>query len=252
MANRFDAIRTAIAPIEGMLSEFSIAVMDCVLQFQADNGISGHLVEFGVYKGRSLALLGCHAKAGERLIGVDVADYLDRSRIAAIAPGLEFVRSPSEEFKAGFADYRRIKRSCRLVHIDSSHFFSTTIAELAMSDELICDHGMVILDDFTNINYSQILAATYNYLYTRRTKLCVFLVTAEKAYLCRKSDFPLYGGFVLNRIVDEMAAREMTNTCIARTDINPNYRAFCLRPLLGNEQDKRYGSELYKHYYQQP
>jgi len=252
MANRFDAIRTTIAPIEGMFSEFSIAVMDSVLQFQAENRISGHLIEFGVYKGRSLALLGCHAKAGERLIGVDVADYLDHSRIAGIAPQLEFVRSSSEEFKASFADYRRIKRSCRLIHIDSSHSFSTTIAELAMSDELIGDRGIVILDDFTNINYSQILAAIYNYLYTRRTKLCVFLVTAEKAYLCRKSDFPFYGQFVLDQIVDEMAARELTNTCIARTDINPNYRAFCLRPRLGNEQDKRYASELYKGYYQQP
>jgi hypothetical protein len=235
-----------------MFSEFSMAVMDSLLQLQADNGISGHLVEFGVYKGRSLALLGRHAKTGERLIGVDVTDYLDRAHLAESAPGLEFVRGSSEEFRASFSDYRRIKRRCRLLHIDSSHFFSTTIAELKMSNELICDHGMVVLDDFTNTDYSQILAATYNYLYTYRTQLCVFLVTAEKAYLCRKSDFPFYGGFVLDRIVDEMAARGMTNTCIARTDINPNYRAFSLRPRLGTEQDKRYGSELYKGYYQQP
>jgi hypothetical protein len=252
MTNKFEAIHQSAGPIEGMLSDFSMAAMDSILQHQEDNRVGGHLLEFGVYRGRSLSVLAHHVKPGERLIGVDVAEYIDRERITAIAPNLEFCLSSSETFKGQFRGYSELKRKARVVHVDSSHFFSTTIAELEMCEELLADRGIAILDDFTNLDYSQILAATYKYLYTRRTNLTVFLVTTEKAYLCRKQDFNFYGQFVLDQLVNSMTARRHPSVCISRTDINADYRAFNLRMRIGPENDSVYGRELYKQYYQAP
>ena len=229
-----------------------MAVMDCLLRHQREGQVKGNLIEFGVYKGRSAAILAHHCETGERLILVDVAEYIERAAIARICPAYEFVLSSSENFKSVFPGYRSLKRASRVLHVDSSHFFNTTIRELEMSEELIADKGIVILDDFTNLDYSQILAATYKYLYTRRTQLAVFLVTLEKAYLCRKADFEFYGNFVLHNLVDAMAEHGQHNTCISRTDINVDYRSFCLRALIGAEQGKRYGAELYKQYYLKP
>ncbi len=60
---------------------------------------------------------------------------------------------------------------------------------------MLSPDGILCLDDYTNLNYSQILAATFKYLFTRRTDLAIFLVTNEKAYLCRRRQFALSADF---------------------------------------------------------
>lgn len=252
MGGKFKSVHAASSQIEGMLSEFSMAAMDSLLQLQADHSVGGHSVEFGVYRGRSLAVLAHHAQPGEILLGVDVAEYIDRPPLLAIAPQLQFFQSSSETFKKSYNRYRDLKHQTKVVHVNSSHFFNTTLTELEMSEELIGPRGIVILDDFTNLDYSQILAATFKYLFTRRSDLSVFLVTSEKAYLCRKSDFDFFGAFVLNGLVNAMAERGQPNICASRTDMNSEYRAFCLRARLPGEQDTVYGRELYQQYLRKP
>jgi hypothetical protein len=129
---------------------------------------------------------------------------------------------------SGIARYSELKSRCRFIHIDASHQFASTLHELAIADQLIAEDGLVALDDFTNLDYSQNIAAIYKYLYTTRTKLTPILVTNEKAYLCRRNAFSYYGNFVLHHAVAEMADR-MIDAALARTDRHPEYRAFYLR-----------------------
>jgi hypothetical protein len=95
---------------------------------------------------------------------------------------MNFVHSSSEDFPIKFRGFRALREKCRFIHIDSSHSFDTTFHELQMSEHMVASGGIVVLDDFTNLNYSQILAATYKYIYTERTELMPFLVTEEKGY----------------------------------------------------------------------
>ncbi len=120
---------------------------------------------------------------------------------------------------------------------------------LALADYVVTGDGIVSLDDYTNLNYSQILAATFKYLFTRHTNLSVFLVTAEKAYLCRRRSLPLFELFVLNDLQKMMAERGVADTCLARTDIARDYRAFYLRDRLPGETASRYGEEIYGDFY---
>jgi hypothetical protein len=251
MRNDFQAIKAAAAAIEGMLSDFSMAVMDCVLSFQEENRVNGNIIEFGVFRGRSAAILASHRKASERLVLVDVTDQVDRESIAALCPSFEFVECPSERFKQTAA-YRNLKHRCRFIHIDSSHSYRTTFNELKLAEGLLQDRGIICLDDFTNLNYSQFLAATYKYLFTTWTRLRVLLVTDEKAYLCRKQDVEFFGQFVLERIIDEMADRGVKDLVIARSDVDPEYLAIYLRPPLPGEIGRCYGYDLYKQHYGEP
>jgi len=234
--------------IEGMLSPFSMAAMDSVLAFQAETGIGGDIVELGVLRGKSAAILAGRLSGSERLHLYDIADYFDKSALAATGANISYnVASTLDLRNRHFRDRRRAIRFC---HIDASHMFEPTMHELALADYMLAEDGVLCLDDYTNLNYSQILAATFKYLFTKSTDLTMFMVTDEKAYLCRRSNFALYAGFVLNSILARMAERGISNVGIARTDDTPSYGAFYLRPKTQGETDDFYGIEIYRHFYQ--
>jgi hypothetical protein len=134
------------------------------------------------------------------------------------------------------------------MHIDSGHGYRTTFEEMKLADKLLCEGGIACLDDFTNLNYSQVLPAIFKYLFTTGTDLTVFLVTNEKAYLCRRAWFDRYATFVLDGLLDAMARRGNPAVTIARTDSDPEYRAFYLRPRAQGETEK-YGESIYRQFY---
>ena len=240
----FLAARAAARPIDGMFSDFSMAVIDSLLSFQKEAGISGNILEMGVYKGRSAALIGTHLAPQERLILVDIMDYLDRQAIAPFRKSVDFILTPTDDLKNALPDYAGRHRSFRFIHIDASHNYAETFTELAMADELLADRGIISMDDFTNLNYSQNIAAIFKYLYTQPTDLALFLVTDEKGYLCRKQDLAFYVQFVLDRLISEMGSRDISDCVLARTDVHPDYRAVYARTRLSGETGHHYGVDI--------
>jgi len=244
--------RQAVAlSIEGMMSAFSMQIMDALLTCQHNLGIAGHLIEFGVYKGRSASLISGHVRDGERFIVVDINQMLSDKTLGKLYARPEFVVGRSEDFRSIF-NFRPIRRAMRFIHVDSNHAYRTTLAEMALIDSLLTPDGIACLDDFTNLDYSQILPAVFKYLYTTKTDLTFFLVTRDKGYLCRWPYFERYGNFVLNEIVNEMAKRGNPEVLLSRTDSDPEYRAFFVRERLPGEQSTRYGEDLYSAFYERP
>jgi predicted O-methyltransferase YrrM len=240
----FAEARNAAQRIEGMFSDFSMAVVDSLLSFQDKAAIAGSMLEFGVYRGRSAALLGRHLRGDEKLILVDIIDYLDRAAIAPFRRSAELIVTPTEKFRDVFAGYDARRHSFRFIHIDASHNYRATFAELQMADELLASRGIIALDDFVNLDYSQNMAAIFKYLYTAPTDLTVFLVTNEKGYLCRKADFAFYVGFILGQFVAEMGSRGVPDCYLARTDVEPEYGPVHARTRLPGEQGHHYGLDV--------
>jgi hypothetical protein len=118
-----------------------------------------------------------------------------------------------------------------------------------MADELLADDGIIAMDDFANLHYSQNIAAIFKYLFTTKTDLTIFLTTDEKAYLCRRSVLPKYASFVLDRMLAEVESRGVTS-CLARSDTDPEYRAFYLRPRDPGDDSCFYGLAIYRGLYQ--
>lgn len=248
----FQRARPASEAIDGMLSEFSMAVMDCLLDFQAAHAVAGHVVEFGVYKGRSAVVLAHRARAGERLVLVDIESYLERDAIARVFPAYEFVRCPAEKFPAVYPHMAELAGCCRFIHIDTSHGFRATIQELGMAESLLAPRGLIVLDDFTNLNFSQLIAGVYKYLFTARTDLFMYLVTDEKAYVCRRQDFGWYASFALNGLLEQMRKRGISHPVLSRSDVDEEYRAIHLRRALPGESGDLYGEAIYGHLYRDP
>lgn len=235
--------------IEGMMSPFSMQVMDSLLEMQEQAGAGGHLVEFGVYKGKSAAILAHRRKANERLILVDIEKYVTDQTLAAFPGPSEFFQCSSEDFERKFQGAGGLAGLVRFLHVDSSHAYRTTFAEMGLANRLLAPHGVVCLDDFANLNYSQILPAVYKYLFTQRTDLTVFLVTNEKCYLCRRPYFAHYAQFVLDRLIDEVNKRGSGPITLARTDVDEEYSAFYLRESLTPDEGRFYGDQIYGHLY---
>jgi hypothetical protein len=234
--------------ISGMLSPFSMAAMDSLLAFQQEQGIKGSAIEMGVYHGKSAALLLGRLSATETLHLYGIADYLDREALAR--SGTNFTFRQDSTMDLSIRDFKDHRRAIRFCNIDASHMFEPTFHEMRLADYVLSEDGILCLDDYTNLNYSQILAATFKYLFTTNTDLRMFVVTNEKAYLCRRSRFGLYGRFVLGSIQAQMAKRGIDDTVIARTDDTPSYGAFYLRPREHGEVGNHYGAELYHQFYQ--
>ncbi|RWX14567.1 class I SAM-dependent methyltransferase [Rhizobium hidalgonense] len=248
----FDKVREKAEGIEGMLSGFSMQVMDSVLTFQRAVGSEGGIFEFGVYKGRSAAVLSAHAQPTEKFLIVDVERYITDETLSGLFSSPEFHLGSSENFAKDYDGYARLKRSVRFMHVDSSHSYRTTLNELKLADALLSAEGVLCLDDFSNLHYSQILPALYKYLYRSWTDLRVFLVTDAKCYICRRKHFDRYGSFVLNSLLDEMGRRGNRHVTLARTDVDREYRAFYLREKTDPDEDDLYGRSIYGHFYEKP
>ncbi|MGR9280156.1 class I SAM-dependent methyltransferase [Rhizobium johnstonii] len=252
-AERFRSSQTVADQIDGMLSAFSMAAMDSVLSLQASNPeISGSVVEFGTYKGRSAAIIAPQVRPSEKFVLVDVADYLEVNKIRAIHPKMEFVLCRSEEFRLRYPDYKQIRKNCRFIHVDSNHAYRTTFQEMKLCDALLSPGGVAVFDDYTNLNYSQVLPAIYKYIYTATSDLAVFMVTDVKAYLCRRKYLNYYLSFVLQGVLPSMTARGIEDAIISRTDWDREYRAIYLRTRSPGEAGPHYGQEIYGRLYEGP
>jgi hypothetical protein len=243
----FSETKAIADDIEGMLSPFSMAVIDSLLALQQQRCIRGDAMEMGVFRGKSAAVIGRRMGASETLRLFDIENYFDRDRVARSGATIDFsVRNTSRLF---WWNLRKHRKSVRFCHIDASHTFDATMHEMALADYVLSDNGVLILDDYTNLHYSQILAATFKYLFTTRTNLVLFLVTGEKAYLCRRDAFPLYAQFVLGEMRSQMSDRGAGDICVARTDISTNYRAFYVREKQPGEADDFYSPATYSDFH---
>ena len=231
--------------VEGMFPEFSMAVIDTLLSFQSKNKVEGNILEFGVYKGRSAAILGPHLAATERLVLVDIEDYLDPKAIQGFLKATDFILTPTENFRSAYKSYSKSLRTFRFIHIDASHAYRATFNEMKMADELLSDKGIIALDDFTNLNYAQNIAAIFKYL-------MIFLVTDQKAYLCRKADLGFFLEFILDNFIPEMRSREIEDCCLARTDLDTEFSAYYARTRLPGEEGHFYGVDIYLNYINVP
>lgn len=246
----FAVSRDAARAIEGMFSEFSMAIIDCPLSLQTVEKISGHILEMGVYRGRSAALLGRWLAPSKRLVLVDIKDHLDRKAIEPFRDAVDYIVQSTAMFKESAA--APYKHAFRFIHIDASHEYRATFAELEMADGMLASRGIIALDDFANLNYSQNIAAIFKYLYTTGADLRIFLATSEKAYLCSSEDLPFYSAFIMNRLIPEMVSRDMKDICLARTDFDPEYSAFHARARNVGEEGFFYGADIYGKFFINP
>ncbi len=229
---------------EGMMNPLSIALFEALLGFQKTQGISGNCIEFGVYRGRSASIILLHLGPSDRAVLVDVADYPQLERLRTINPAFEFVKGKSENLTEDPRITSFIAAGVRFSHHDASHSYLNVAAEMVLMEHHIAPRGLMVLDDFGNPSYMQVVAACFHHLARPDCPLEVFLYANNKAYLCRKEDFDLYAGFLLNHALPLLHAAGL-NVYITRTENHRGYRGFSIVPKAKADMPDRYGLNIF-------
>jgi hypothetical protein len=139
---------------------------------------------------------------------------------------------------------RFIAGGVRFSHHDASHSFANVDAEMKLMEPHIAPRGLMVLDDFGNLAYMQVVAACFRHLAQAGCSLELVLFAGNKAYLCRRDDFAFYSSFVLNELMQLLHAVGM-EVYLARTENDVRYRGFSIGMKVRPTDPDRYGLKIF-------
>lgn len=178
--------------VPGWFTPLDQALFGWCLDWQSSQGLSGDLVELGVYKGKSAILLGAYLRESETLIACDL--FGRPASDTDIGPGAsQFYRDRlcrqdfETNYRRFFEELPRIVEapsstiltyvepgSSRFVHIDAAHRFSNVLQDVASARTMLCEHGIVVLDDYRTAHTPGVAAAVWeSVLHGGLVPLCV-------------------------------------------------------------------------------
>lgn len=238
-----EALQSAMS-FEGMMDSLSVGIFVDLLDYQRLQGVNGNCIEFGVYRGRSASVILRHLGPHDRAILVDWIYTPDLDSLKAINPSFEFIQDKSENLVADPRILHIANQGVRFSHHDASHFYDNLATEMKLLESYIMPRGIMVLDDFCNPCYLQVVSACFHHLAQANCPLEVFLYADNKAYLCRKEDFELYARFLLDDILKWLQEAGLM-VYLARTDNHLYYRGFSIARKSSSSMPDRYGTEFF-------
>ncbi len=223
---RFQDMVALSAKFDGMLMPLDLALFCCFLQQQADAGVAGDIAEFGVYRGKSAAVFLSFLRPDETLKTVEyIQSYPEIDNLKAICDRLTFYWGKSEDAVVDPAFIASFGSDIRFSHHDASHSFENVTAEVGFMENRLTPRGIVVLDDFCNQHYSQVASGFYQNKIRNNSDLEIFLISSNKAWVCKRADFAYYEEMVLSRLLSDLRGMGV-NAQLSRTDAVPDHRAF--------------------------
>lgn len=119
-------------------------------------GHPGDIVEIGVWKGRSLALMSRLAGPGTKVIGVDPCAMPGQDRELPYFHGKVF---PETDIVVGFSERAvsevvRRTQTIKLLHIDGGHEAFNVWADFLIYERFVVPGGYIVFDDYEDAVYS--------------------------------------------------------------------------------------------------
>jgi Methyltransferase domain len=215
----FLRIQRDVERIDGFLDPINVAVWDAFLTHQELRGIPGNLMEIGVYKGKSAAILAHHVRAGEFLWLVDFSEFIEEAKVhlATISQGnVRYVKELSVLLHRD-ASLVPLRRSFRWIHVDGEHTGQAVSSDLSVAHELLGDTGIICLDDFFNPAYPQITASAMAFLQAHRFDLVLFACGYNKGYLARPTHARHLSALIRSSLADALHARGFSEFTLFKT-----------------------------------
>ncbi len=227
---------------EGFMSPQHILTFLAFLDDQQERKIKGDVLEFGVYKGRSAAVLLNNISKGEKAYFVDSSTHPEVEKLQEINKNFSLIKSKSEDLIRS-SNSSLPQDGLRFSHHDASHTYDNLFTELTYIENSCVEDPIIVLDDFGSWAYPQVQAAAYSYLYNQKTDFEIFMIANTKAYLCRKQHFKYYESFVLNKLQPLLKSFDFEYQ-IARTDLG-DFRGFSMREKSSPSLPDRYGENIW-------
>lgn len=222
-AHPFTAAWTLVESIDGWLSRESAALMDFMLETQDLLKAPGQgLLEIGVWKGRSAALMVRHLRSTEDILLADA--WLKKDEITANLStvmaqrfhehAIKLFQGTSRELATNVGPARRF----RFIHVDGEHTGAGLRADLSLARQIIEPTGLIAVDDIFHPMYPHLTKELFAFLETEGRDLACVIFGFNKAYLCRSRFLDAYGDVVFERINTGMADRGVPVTLCRTTD----------------------------------
>ena len=234
--SQYRKYKEAFGDVRGAFNDHSQCVWDILLSFQANNNIKGNLLEIGVQFGKSGIFSALHAADDE--ISVYCDSWMQDSAVEQIkkARGLNNIflnmRSsnidPVRDFPQD-SNYRKY----RWIHIDGDHSGTGFTTDLILSDQLLSDDGIVVIDDFFSVEYPQITEAYFSYVNNNPFRFHLFLVGGGKGYISRPTAARKYLQFVKDDFYDELCALDLKDIRVMKTTTPDDCNCFGFGPAWG-------------------
>ena len=221
-AQTFIADWPKIDAVHGWLSREAAALMDFLFagQLQLGTPLAG-LLEIGVWKGRTSALMARHLRSGEGIWLVDSAPQqteITQSLQSVVGErfnqlSIQLVPGTAREARRSLGD-----KCFRYIHIDGEHTAAALRGDLALSLQVLEPAGLIVIDDIFNDLYPQLARGLFAFLDQEGRDLACVLTGFNKAVLCHTRFMDAYGDLIYENLHAEMAARQVPVTLCRTTN----------------------------------
>ena len=191
---------THVQSVQGWLQAGPRAAIWALLDGQVLDGVSGDVMEIGVFHGRTFGLLVASLAEVERAVAVDPFGSEQRKnaflgnmkRLGIDSARLDLWDMTSEDFSRT-PDCSALEGRVRFLSLDGGHSHDAVTVDLKISETVISAQGIVAFDDFFNPWYPEVTAALFDYL-AGPASLVPFAISvnfgppsrgANKLFLCR-------------------------------------------------------------------
>lgn len=151
-------IYESVEKINGWLNKPAAYATFDILDWQGDQGITGAILEIGVFCGKYFSVLFDSAlKQGSPILGIDTFQYAPEDRVieelsqifgSQSRDKIKLLKATSSEVSA--SDILNLIGSCRFVSVDGSHDFEDVYLDLLLAEKITSTAGLVAVDDFLN------------------------------------------------------------------------------------------------------
>lgn len=181
--------------VEGWLWYTTSHAIASLMQSQQVLCVSGGTMEIGVHHGRLFILLALGLAPGEEALGIDLFEMQDQNldqsgkgdlsalsqNLQAHAPGANVRLLKANSLGLG-GEFCHAERGKRFVSVDGGHSRATTANDLWIAQNVLCDGGIVALDDIYRLEWSGVTAGIAQY-FSRGGSLVPIAIIPNKVLL---------------------------------------------------------------------
>lgn len=222
--------KQGFADVDGFFMPLAMATWDFLFNAQQELGVTGGMLEIGVFQGKSATLSALYMAPNED------AFFLDLHKVPAAEERILSAKPENAHFLTmnsanALRDQRLAKArgTLRWVHIDGEHTGYATATDLATAAHLLSDNGVICVDDFFSFKYPQLTAAVYQFLLDNPFAFKMFLVSANKCYICRSNTVHMYDDYIREHVIEDMGLTDNSWT-LTRTSYIHDFGCFSIIP----------------------
>ena len=177
-------------------------------RYQHDAEIFGTVGEIGVHHGKFTAAISGFASEDEVTVAVDLFSHQEQNVDGSGQGDLDHFRNNLEVLSLWDGIFTHETNSMsltahdllqydafRLLSVDGGHTHDTTLNDLLFACEVMAEGGVVIVDDFVNIDWLGVAAGVFDFVRSQEI-LVPFLWLANKLYLTTADHHKKYVSFL--------------------------------------------------------